>query len=118
MAVITENKKPPSGALITLMAVAIGIIVANNLYYLQPLLHQISKDFHVGTARASLLMTFIQVGYAFGLAFILPLGDIWPRRRLAVAISRYRRGDDGVGGASHLVHPARGRDPCLLVCRQ
>jgi len=67
------------------MAVAIGIIVAN-LYYLQPLLHQISKDFHVGTARASLLMTLIQVGYALGLAFVVPLGDVWPRRRLAVTI--------------------------------
>jgi len=80
-----ETKKPLSGALITLMAVAIGIIVAN-LYYLQPLLHQISRNFHVGTARASLLMTFIQVGYAVGLAFVVPLGDIWPRRRLAVGI--------------------------------
>jgi predicted MFS family arabinose efflux permease len=78
-------KKPLSRALITLMAVAIGIIVAN-LYYLQPLLHQISRDFHVGTARASLLMTLVQVGYAVGLAFVLPLGDIWPRRRLVVGI--------------------------------
>jgi predicted MFS family arabinose efflux permease len=67
------------------MAVAIGVIVAN-LYYLQPLLHQISKNFHVGSARASLLMTLIQVGYAVGLAFVVPLGDIWPRRRLVVGI--------------------------------
>ena len=74
-----EAKKPLSSALITLMAAATGIIVAN-LYYLQPLLHQISKNFHVGTARASLLMTFIQTGYALGLAFVVPLGDIWPRR--------------------------------------
>ena len=80
-----EARKPLSSALITLMAIAIGIIVAN-LYYLQPLLHQISKNFHVGSARASLLMTFIQTGYALGLAFVLPLGDIWPRRRLAVSI--------------------------------
>ncbi|HEY5111500.1 MAG TPA: MFS transporter [Acidimicrobiales bacterium] len=81
----TPTKKPLTNTLITLMAVAIGIIVAN-LYYLQPLLHQISKDFHVGTARASLLMTLIQVGYALGLAFVVPLGDVWPRRRLAVTI--------------------------------
>jgi predicted MFS family arabinose efflux permease len=80
-----DAKKPLSGVLITLMAVAIGVIVAN-LYYLQPLLHQISKNFHVGTARASLLMTLIQIGYALGLAFVVPLGDIWPRRRLAVGI--------------------------------
>lgn len=80
-----ETKKPLSNALIMLMAVAIGIIVAN-LYYQQPLLHQISQNFHVGTARASLLMTFTQVGYAVGLAFVVPLGDVWPRRRLVVGI--------------------------------
>ena len=80
-----ETKKPLSNGLITLMAIAIGIIVAN-LYYQQPLLHQISKNFHVGTARASLLMTFTQVGYAVGLAFVVPLGDVWPRRRLVVGI--------------------------------
>ena len=80
-----ETKKPLSNGLTTLMAVAIGIIVAN-LYYQQPLLHQISENFHVGTARASLLMTLTQTGYALGLAFVVPLGDVWPRRRLVVGI--------------------------------
>jgi predicted MFS family arabinose efflux permease len=80
-----ETKKPLSNGLITLMAIAIGIIVAN-LYYQQPLLHQISKNFHVGTARATLLVTLTQVGYAVGLAFVVPLGDVWPRRRLVVSI--------------------------------
>jgi len=81
----SETKKPLTNTLITLMAIAIGINVAN-LYYLQPLLHQITSEFHVGTARATNLLTLTQIGYALGLAFILPLGDIWPRRRLAVAI--------------------------------
>jgi len=80
-----EAKKPLSSGLIALMAVAIGIIVAN-IYYQQPLLHQISKNFHVGTARASLLVTLAQVGYAIGLAFVVPLGDVWPRRRLVVSM--------------------------------
>jgi predicted MFS family arabinose efflux permease len=80
-----ESDRPLTNGLITLMAVAIGIIVAN-LYYLQPLLHQIAVDFHVGAARASLLMTLIQAGYALGLAFVVPLGDVWPRRRLAVGV--------------------------------
>ena len=71
--------------LITLMALAVGIIVAN-LYYLQPLLHQMTRDFHVSPASASLLLTFTQIGYAAGLAFVVPLGDFIPRRRLAVGI--------------------------------
>ncbi len=65
------------------MATAVGIIVAN-LYYLQPLLHQVRQDFAVSTASASALMTLIQLGYAAGLAFLVPLGDLVARRRLVV----------------------------------
>ncbi len=77
--------RPRTGRLTTLMAVAIGMIVAN-LYYLQPLLHQISRDFSVGITHATLLMTLIQAGYAIGLAFVVPLGDVVARRKLAVGI--------------------------------
>ena len=77
--------RPLSKALISVMAVAIGLIVAN-LYYLQPLLHQVKGDFGVSPARATLLLTLTQFGYAAGLALVLPLGDLVPRRRLVVAI--------------------------------
>ena len=75
----------PSTALIVLMAFATGSIVAN-LYYLQPLLHKVSQSFSVGSAAASSLITFTQVGYAVGLALVVPLGDLIARRRLVVAI--------------------------------
>ena len=71
----------PSNALIVVMAAACGVIVAD-LYYLQPLLHQIRGDFHVSASGASLLMTLAQVGYALGLALVAPLGDLVARRRL------------------------------------
>jgi predicted MFS family arabinose efflux permease len=67
------------------MALATGVIVAN-LYYLQPLLHQVKGDFHTGTMGTTSLITLVQVGYALGLAFVVPLGDLVPRRRLVVAI--------------------------------
>ena len=67
------------------MALATGGIVAN-LYYLQPLLHQVKGDFHTGTMGTTSLITLVQVGYALGLAFVVPLGDLVPRRRLVVAI--------------------------------
>jgi len=67
------------------MALAIGVIVAD-LYYLQPLLHQVSTEFSISSSKASLLMTLVQIGYALGLAFVVPLGDIIPRRRLLVSI--------------------------------
>jgi predicted MFS family arabinose efflux permease len=67
------------------MAVTIGVIVAN-LYYLQPLLHQVKGNFRIGTFAASVLITLVQFGYAMGLAFMVPLGDILRRRRLIVVI--------------------------------
>ena len=67
------------------MAVATGAIVAN-LYYLQPLLPQIARDFSVGSTGAASLVTSTQVGYGLGLGLVLPLGDLIARRRLVVAI--------------------------------
>lgn len=80
-----STQGPLTGRLVTLLSIATGVIVAN-LYYLQPLLHQMSRDFHVGAASASLLITSMQVGYMAGLAFVVPLGDLIPRRRLLVGI--------------------------------
>jgi predicted MFS family arabinose efflux permease len=67
------------------MAIATGSIVAN-LYYLQPLLHQVVLAFGVHPASATLLLTLTQAGYAVGLAFVVPLGDLVPRRKLVVVI--------------------------------
>jgi predicted MFS family arabinose efflux permease len=74
-----------SNRLVVLMAVATGAIVAN-LYYSQPLLHQISLSFHVGTAATSLVVTCTQAGYAAGLLLVVPLGDFRPRRSLTVGM--------------------------------
>jgi predicted MFS family arabinose efflux permease len=82
---MTQEKNTLTPTLVTLMAIAIGVIVAN-LYYLQPLLHQVRAGFRVSTASTSLLITLIQVGYVIGLFFILPLGDLFVRRRLIFAI--------------------------------
>jgi predicted MFS family arabinose efflux permease len=74
-----------TGSLVALFAVACGISAAN-LYYAQPLLPQISRDLHVGSGSAALVITAAQVGYGLGLALIVPLGDIIIRRRLVPAI--------------------------------
>ncbi|HMD47228.1 MAG TPA: MFS transporter [Acidimicrobiales bacterium] len=67
------------------MAVATGAIVAN-LYYAQPLLHEIAAAFHVSPAAAAAIVTCTQVGYAAGLLLIVPLGDLHPRRFLVVLL--------------------------------
>jgi predicted MFS family arabinose efflux permease len=70
-----------SRALVLLFAVASGAAVGN-LYYAQPLLAVIAADLHIGQGPAGLLVTATQVGYALGIMFIVPLGDVRNRRRL------------------------------------
>lgn len=65
-----------------LLAFACGASVAN-LYYAQPLLSLIGHSFNVTTGSAALIVTLTQVGYALGLALLLPLGDLLENRALA-----------------------------------
>ncbi len=67
--------------LLALMTVACGATVAN-LYYPQPLLPAISRAFQMSQGAAGLLVTVMQVSYALGMLFIVPLGDLVDRRRL------------------------------------
>jgi predicted MFS family arabinose efflux permease len=70
--------------LILLFATACGVAVAN-LYYAQPVLQNIARSFSISSGSAGLVVTFSQIGYALGLASLVPLGDIVPRRRLVPA---------------------------------
>ena len=74
-----------SRGLVRLMAVTCAVTVAN-LYYAQPLLHSIADSLHVGEGSASLLVTVGQLGYAVGLLFIVPAGDIMRRRPLLTGL--------------------------------
>ncbi|KQV45288.1 MFS transporter [Duganella sp. Root336D2] len=72
-------------AMILLLAVASGLIVAN-LYYAQPLVGPISRATGIDPGAAGLIVTLTQVGYCLGLAFIVPLGDLLENRRLIVTL--------------------------------
>lgn len=72
-----------SRRLVVILAIATGLAVANN-YYAQPLLATIRTTFHTGPGEAGLIVTAAQIGYAAGLVFLLPLGDLFERRRLVV----------------------------------
>jgi predicted MFS family arabinose efflux permease len=67
------------------MAVACGLTVAN-LYYPQPLLALIASAFGVGQGTAAIVVTATQLGYAAGLAFLVPLGDLLENRKLACRV--------------------------------
>lgn len=74
-----------SSWIVLLLAVGCGMSAAN-LYYAQPLLHTIASDLHAGSGEAGLMITFSQLGYALGLALLVPVGDIAARRRLVPAV--------------------------------
>ena len=64
------------------MAVACGLTVAN-IYYAQPLLALVASAFGVSQGAAATIVTATQIGYAAGLAFLVPLGDLIENRKLA-----------------------------------
>ena len=78
---VLDEQRGLSPGLVRLMAVTCAVTVAN-LYYAQPLLDSIGRDLHVSQSSASILVTVGQLGYAAGLLFIVPAGDIMRRRPL------------------------------------
>jgi predicted MFS family arabinose efflux permease len=83
---VVEEKVSPaalSRSVILLFAVTCGLSVAN-IYYAQPLLDALAGDFAINPASIGIVVTVTQIGYALGLLFIVPLGDLLDRRRLIV----------------------------------
>ena len=68
-------------ALVWLMAITCGLVVAN-IYYNQPLLAAIGRTFRLSDSSASLIATATQVGYTLGMLLVVPLGDKLERKRL------------------------------------
>jgi predicted MFS family arabinose efflux permease len=68
------------------MTVATGLAVASN-YYAQPLLDTIARAFNLSASSAGFIVTAAQLGYAAGLLFLVPLGDMFERRMLIVSMT-------------------------------
>lgn len=68
-----------------LIASSCGLIVANN-YYAQPLAGPISHALGMPRGAAGLIVTLTQIGYALGLLFVVPLGDLIENRKLVTCL--------------------------------
>lgn len=64
-----------------LMTIGAGVVVANN-YYNQPLLGKISRELNISEATANNVAMITQIGYAAGLFLLVPLGDMFRKRKI------------------------------------
>ncbi|HGH4668836.1 TPA: MFS transporter [Enterobacter cloacae] len=97
---MTKTSQGLSPALILLMSVATGLAVASN-YYAQPLLDTIARAFNLSASSAGFIVTAAQLGYAAGLLFLVPLGDMFERRMLIVSMTLLAAGGMLITASSH-----------------
>ena len=65
------------------LACAVGV---SSIYYNQPLLGAMARTFHSSEAHIGFVAVATQVGYALGLLFFVPLGDVMERRGLMMRL--------------------------------
>lgn len=69
------------GPLVFTLAAGAGLSVAS-IYYSQPMLDIISKQFNVGVGAVGMVPMLTQAGYALGILLLAPLGDRHDRRTI------------------------------------
>jgi len=79
-----SSAKELSGSLILLIAIACGAMVAN-IYYAQTLIEEIAGEIGLSARAAGAITTLTQLGYGAGLFLLVPLGDLFENKRLALA---------------------------------
>ncbi|MDA3973751.1 MFS transporter [Enterococcus thailandicus] len=81
-----KNQIQLTGALTTLLATTCGVVVAN-MYYIQPIGTKVATSFSVSTSAIGILTMLTQLGYALGLLFLVPLGDVVNRPKLIIRMA-------------------------------
>ncbi|WP_448118597.1 MFS transporter [Pseudomonas serbica] len=78
---VTDRFPGLSPSLTLLFSITCALAVAN-VYFAQPLLDSMAQSLGVASSMIGVVVTATQVGYALGLLFIVPLGDLVNRKRL------------------------------------
>src|SRR5271156_6469732 len=83
---IAADALPPIPArTVWFMAISTGLVVAN-IYYAQPLLAEIARQFSLSVPQAGALAMTSQIGTAFGMLLFVPQGDTRERRSFIIAL--------------------------------
>ena len=80
------NRTAPGAGLTILLAATAGLGAAN-LYYAQPMLGLLQAEFGAHGAAVAQVSTAAQLGYTLGILFLVPLGDLFDRRRVILALT-------------------------------
>lgn len=72
-----------SAGLVLLLAIGAGLAVAS-LYYNQPMLGILGADLGATPGALGWIPTLTQLGYAFGILTLAPLGDRYDRKRIVL----------------------------------
>jgi predicted MFS family arabinose efflux permease len=74
-----------SRSLILILAISCGMIISN-LYYIQPLLAEIAETFSVSQVSMGFVVMLTQTGFALGMFFLLPLADLFEKKKLILIV--------------------------------
>jgi MFS family permease len=66
-----------------ILAIATGLAVSA-IYLNQTLLGRLAQEFQAEPSKIGLLATLTQIGYALGIFFLVPMGDIVNKKKLAI----------------------------------
>ena len=83
----TNNSGPFLTRTKEFLLAAVGGITVANAYYIHPIISDVSADFGVNAATIGLVPALNQIALAVGIFLLLPLGDRFSNRRLAIIFS-------------------------------
>ncbi|MCT4339154.1 MFS transporter [Enterococcus durans] len=81
-----NEQTPLTRSLILLLSITCGVVVAN-MYYIQPIGTKVATSLSVSTSAIGILTMLTQLGYALGLLFLVPLGDVVDRPKLIIRMA-------------------------------
>ena len=81
---VAPHTRPLAPSLTFLLAASAGLAVAS-IYYAQPMLGLLGASLGVSDRLIGLVPTLTQLGYAFGILLLAPLGDRFDRRTIILA---------------------------------